>query len=172
MIIDYDTFGHVLSFDTTYQTNREHKPLASFVGLNNHRKMVVFEGALMYDETADFFQWLFETFLGAMSEKNPKIIFTDQDAAISKAISLVMPEVYHRLCVWHMEQNAAKHLKQIYKRYASFRGDFRKCIYEYEDEVEFIDSWNTILDEYNLHENEWLQGIYTLREKLFAAYGK
>ncbi|XP_009799717.1 protein FAR1-RELATED SEQUENCE 5-like isoform X2 [Nicotiana sylvestris] len=83
-----------------------------------------------------------------------------------------MPEVYHRLCVWHMEQNAAKHLKQIYKRYASFRGDFRKCIYEYEDEVEFIDSWNTILDEYNLHENEWLQGIYTLREKLFAAYGK
>nr|XP_016513209.1 PREDICTED: protein FAR1-RELATED SEQUENCE 5-like [Nicotiana tabacum] len=117
-----------------FATNREHKPLASFVGLNNHRKMVVFEGALMYDETADFFQWLFETFLGAMSEKNPKIIFTDQDAAISKAISLVMPEVYHRLCVWHMEQNAAKHLKQIYKRYASFRGDFRKCIYEYEDE--------------------------------------
>ncbi|XP_075091674.1 protein FAR1-RELATED SEQUENCE 5-like [Nicotiana tabacum] len=35
-----------------------------------------------------------------------------------------------------------------------------------------MDTWNTMLDEYNLHENEWLQGIYTLREKLFAAYGK
>ncbi|XP_060202428.1 protein FAR1-RELATED SEQUENCE 1-like [Lycium barbarum] len=29
-----------------------------------------------------------------------------------------------------------------------------------------------MLDEYNLRENEWLQGIYAFREKLFAAYGK
>ncbi|XP_075088489.1 protein FAR1-RELATED SEQUENCE 4-like [Nicotiana tabacum] len=107
-----------------------------------------------------------------MSGKKTKIIFTYQDAAISKAISLVMPEVYQRLCVWHMEQNAAKHLNQIYKRYASFHDDFRKCIYEYEDEAEFMDAWNIMLDEYNLRENEWLQGIYALREKLFAAYGK
>ncbi|XP_075103764.1 protein FAR1-RELATED SEQUENCE 5-like [Nicotiana tabacum] len=172
MIIDYDTFGDVLSFDTTYQMNREHIPLASFIGLNNHRKMVIFGGALMYDETADSFQWLFETFLRAMSGKNPKTILIDQDVAMSKAISFVMTEVYHMLCVWHMEQNVAKHLNQIYKRYASFHGDFGKCIYEYEDEAEFMDAWNIMLDEYNLHENEWLQGIYALREKLFAAYGK
>ncbi|XP_059310718.1 protein FAR1-RELATED SEQUENCE 5-like [Lycium ferocissimum] len=125
MIIDYETFGDMLSFDTTYQT-----PLV-FVGLNNHRKMVVFGVALMYDETSESFQWL---------------------------------------CVWHMEQNATKHLNQIYKRYASFRGDFTLCIYV--DEDEFINAWNSMLGEYNLHENEWLQGIYALREKLFAAYGK
>ncbi|XP_060190807.1 protein FAR1-RELATED SEQUENCE 5-like [Lycium barbarum] len=144
MIIDYEIFGDVLSFDTTYQTNREHRPLASFVGLNNHRKMVVFVGALMYDETSESFQWLFETFFKAMSGKKPITIFTDQDAAISKAISLVMPEVHHSL----------------------------RCIYVYLDEDEFINAWNSILDEYNLHENEWLQGIYALREKLFAAYEK
>ncbi|XP_009770554.1 protein FAR1-RELATED SEQUENCE 5-like [Nicotiana sylvestris] len=89
-----------------------------------------------------------------MSGKTPKTIFTNQDAAMSKAISFVMPEVHHRLCVWHMEQNAVKHLNQVYKRYASFRGDFRKCIYEYEDEGEFINAWTSMLDEYNLHENE------------------
>ncbi|OIT30584.1 protein far1-related sequence 5, partial [Nicotiana attenuata] len=139
---------------------------------NNHRKMVIFGGALMYDETAESFQWLFETFFRAMSRKKPCAIFTDQVPAMSKAISIVMPEVHHRLCVWHMEQNAAKHLNQVYKRYASFRGDFRKCIYEYEDEEEFIDAWNNMLDRYSLRENKWLQGIYALREKLFAAYGK
>ncbi|XP_070054593.1 protein FAR1-RELATED SEQUENCE 5-like [Nicotiana tabacum] len=96
MIIDYDTFGDVLSFDTTYQTNREHRPLASFVGLNNHRKMIVLGGALMHDETVDSFQWLLERFLGAMSGKKPKIIFTDQNTAMSKAISFVMPEHYDR----------------------------------------------------------------------------
>ncbi|XP_070013552.1 protein FAR1-RELATED SEQUENCE 5-like [Nicotiana sylvestris] len=107
-----------------------------------------------------------------MSGKIPKTIYTDQDVAMSKAISFVMPEVHHMLCVWHMEQNTVKHLNQVYKRYASFRGDFRKCIYEYEDEGEFINDWTTMLDEYNLHENEWLQGIYALREKLIAAYRK
>ncbi|XP_016501813.2 protein FAR1-RELATED SEQUENCE 5-like [Nicotiana tabacum] len=71
-----------------------------------------------------------------------------------------------------MEQNAVKHLNQVYKRYASFRGDFRKCIYEYEDEGEFIIAWTVMLDEYNLHANELLQGIYALKEKLFAAYRK
>ncbi|XP_016501812.1 protein FAR1-RELATED SEQUENCE 5-like [Nicotiana tabacum] len=52
MIIDYEIFGDVLSFDTTYQTNKEHRPLASFLGFNNHRKMIIFGGALMYDETS------------------------------------------------------------------------------------------------------------------------
>ncbi|XP_070014354.1 protein FAR1-RELATED SEQUENCE 5-like [Nicotiana sylvestris] len=90
-----------------------------------------------------FGDWLFETFLRAMSGKTPKTLFTDQHAAMSKAISFAMPVVHHR-----------------------------KCIYEYKDEGEFINAWTAMLDEYNLHENEWLQGIYALREKLFATYRK
>nr|XP_009770555.1 PREDICTED: protein FAR-RED IMPAIRED RESPONSE 1-like [Nicotiana sylvestris] len=39
-----------------FATNKEHRPLASFVGFNNHRKMIVFGGALMYDETSESFQ--------------------------------------------------------------------------------------------------------------------
>nr|XP_016514617.1 PREDICTED: protein FAR1-RELATED SEQUENCE 5-like [Nicotiana tabacum] len=113
MIIDYEIFGDVLSFDSTYQTNKEHRPLDSFVGFNNHRKMIIFGGALMYDEISESFQWLFETFLRAMSGKTPKTLFTDQHAAMSKAISFAIPVVHHRLCVWHMEQNAAKHLNQV-----------------------------------------------------------
>lgn len=69
-----------------------------------------------------------------------------------------------------MEQNAAKHLNQIYKRYASFRDDFRRCIYEYMDEGEFIVAWNTMLDEYHLYENEWLQGIYALRKLICSIW--
>nr|XP_016514616.1 PREDICTED: protein FAR1-RELATED SEQUENCE 5-like [Nicotiana tabacum] len=143
LITDYEIFGDVLSFDTTYQTNKEHRPLDSFVGFNNHRKMIIFGGTLMYDEISESFQWLFEIFLRAMSGKTPKTLFTDQHAAMSKAISFAMPVVHHR-----------------------------KCIYEYKDEGEFLNAWNAMLDEYNLHENEWFQGIYALREKLFATYRK
>ena len=85
-------------FDTTYSTSKDARPLGVFLGLNHHRETVVFGGAFLYDETIESFVWLFETFLEAMSEKKPITIFTDQDAAMSTAIKVVMPKTYHALC--------------------------------------------------------------------------
>ena len=92
MIIDYGQFSDVVSFDTTYKINKENWPFAVFVGLNHHREIVTFGAVLLYDETADSFIWLFETFLQAMSGKVPKTIFTNQDVAMAKAILNVMPD--------------------------------------------------------------------------------
>nr|XP_023898173.1 protein FAR1-RELATED SEQUENCE 5-like [Quercus suber] len=102
MIIDYSHVGDVITFDTAYSTNRDARPLGVFLGLNHHRESVVFGGTLLYDETIEYFVWLFETFLEAMSEKKPITIFTDLDAAISATIKVVMPKTYHALCSWHM----------------------------------------------------------------------
>ena len=98
MIIDYSHFDDVITFDTTYSTNRDARPLGVFLGLNHHRETVVFEGALLYDEKIESFVLLFETFLKAMSEKKPITIFIDQDAAMSAAIKVVIPKTYHALC--------------------------------------------------------------------------
>ena len=46
MIIDYSHFDDVITFDTTYSTNRDARPLGVFLGLNHHREIVVFGGAL------------------------------------------------------------------------------------------------------------------------------
>ncbi|CAL5375920.1 unnamed protein product [Camellia sinensis] len=115
MIMDYGQFGDVVTFDTTYKLNSAHRPFASFVGFNHHRETVIFGAALMYDETADSFVWLFRRFLEAMSSKAPKTIFTDQDAAMAKAIPIVMPNTTHRLCTWHLMQNALRHANSIFK---------------------------------------------------------
>lgn len=90
MILDYGQFGDVVSFDTTYKINKEHGPCAVFVGFNRHREIVIFGGALTYDETAESFIWLFESVVKAMSNKALKTIFKDQDAAMAKAISYAM----------------------------------------------------------------------------------
>ncbi|CAA0824644.1 Protein FAR1-RELATED SEQUENCE 5 [Striga hermonthica] len=87
MIVDYGDFGDVITFDTTYGTNKELRPLGVFTGFNHHRQMVIFGGALLYDETADSFAWLFETFLNAHGDKEPQTIFTDQDAAMANALA-------------------------------------------------------------------------------------
>ncbi|GAU39124.1 hypothetical protein TSUD_23030 [Trifolium subterraneum] len=97
MINDYGYFGDVITFDTTYKINKDYRPLGVFVSLNNHRQTVVFGATLQYDETTPSFQWLSATFLKAMGEKKPKTILTDQDAAMAKAISLVMPDTFHGL---------------------------------------------------------------------------
>lgn len=49
-ITDYNLFWSVASFDTTYQTNKKYRTLVIFVGINNHRKKVIFSTALLYDE--------------------------------------------------------------------------------------------------------------------------
>ncbi|KAK2666048.1 hypothetical protein Ddye_004622 [Dipteronia dyeriana] len=51
----------------------------------------------------------------AISEKTPKTILTEQDVAMAKAISHVMPNTYHRLCTWHMMQNALKHVNDVFR---------------------------------------------------------
>ena len=71
---------------------------------------MVFGAALLYDETVDSFKWLFETFLAAHNQKHPKTFFTDQDAAMGRAVGEVFVDTIHGLCCWHMGQNAVKHL--------------------------------------------------------------
>ncbi|CAN1177292.1 Protein FAR1-RELATED SEQUENCE 12 [Linum perenne] len=65
---------------------------------------------MMYDETAESFQWLFRTFLRCMKGKKPKTIFTDQDAAMAVAIREEMPDVFHGLWTFHRLQNARRNL--------------------------------------------------------------
>ncbi|KAG9442246.1 hypothetical protein H6P81_018100 [Aristolochia fimbriata] len=129
-IIDYSLFGDVVSFDTTYRTNDHGRPFAPFVGVNHHNQTVVFGAALLYDETSESFVWLFETFLEAMSGKKPQAILTDQCAAMAKAISIVLPETHHRLCTWHIFQNATKYLSNVFQQCNQFKRDFNRCVYE------------------------------------------
>jgi zinc finger SWIM domain-containing protein 3 len=120
MIIDYGYFGDVVSLDSTYCTNKSHRPLAIISGFNHHRGAVVFGAALLYDETTESYKWLFETFLEAHKQKRPQTVFTDQDQAMGKALVEVMPGTYHGLCTWHLMQNAIKHLANFMKGESQF----------------------------------------------------
>jgi len=110
MIIDYAHFGDVVTFDTTFGTNKEYRPFGVFVGFNQYRETVIFGAALLFDETCASFTWLFKAFLAAHNGKQPRAIFTDQDTAMRNAIKEVFTEAWHGLCTHHIMQNAVKHL--------------------------------------------------------------
>lgn len=172
MVSDYAMFGDVICFDTTYRKLDDGRPFGLIVGVNNHKKTVVFGAALLYDETAESFAWLFRTFLKVMSGKHPRTILTDEDAAMAKAISEILIYSIHRLCVWHMNQNACKHLGGVVKDYKKFNIDFQHCIYDIEEEDEFISAWGGMLDKYGLHENEWLKRWFEKKEHWALVYGR
>ncbi|XP_028106817.1 protein FAR1-RELATED SEQUENCE 5-like [Camellia sinensis] len=156
MIMDYAQFGDVVTFDMIYKLNKEHKPFASFVGFNHHRKTVIFGAALLYDETAESFVWLFENFLEAMSRKAPKTLFTDQDAAMAKAIPIIMPDTSHRLCTWHLMQNALKHVNCLFQD-KGVKGVLNKFFFHIKDANQWKLEWAEMLDKYDAHENHWLK---------------
>ncbi|XP_020172364.1 protein FAR1-RELATED SEQUENCE 5 [Aegilops tauschii subsp. strangulata] len=113
MMLDYAHFGDVVTFDTTFGTNKEYRPFGVFLGLNQFRETKVFGAALMFDETLASFKWLFKTFLGAHNGRQPRTIYTDQDYAMGRAVEDVFTEAYHGLCTFHIMQNAVKHLSPI-----------------------------------------------------------
>jgi zinc finger SWIM domain-containing protein 3 len=51
MVADYEAFGDVVGFDTTYRKLDDGRPLGLIVGVNNHKKITIFGAALLYNET-------------------------------------------------------------------------------------------------------------------------
>ncbi|KAG8364983.1 hypothetical protein BUALT_Bualt18G0055300 [Buddleja alternifolia] len=90
-MIDYEYFGDVVSVDTTYRTNRYDLICAPFVGINHHKKNVMFGLAFMSDETKSSFEWLFSTFLESMNGKQPETVFIDQCQAMMNAVGTIFP---------------------------------------------------------------------------------
>lgn len=171
-MVDFECFGDVLCLDMTYKSRDYGRPFAPFIGVNNHKQAVIFGAALLYDETKESFEWLFETFKTAMSEKKPNVIFTDRSEAMNYAIASVLPGVVHRVCAWHMYNDALKHLNHVFQGSTTFSKDFSKCIYDVEDEDDFVLEWKLLLEKYDLGNNSWLTKLYEDREKWSLAYGR
>ncbi|KAK2633759.1 hypothetical protein Ddye_028551 [Dipteronia dyeriana] len=89
--IPYEKFGNVVTFDTTYRTNKYGLPFAPFSGVNHHYQTIQFGCALLRDETEVSFIWLFSIWLfsiwlEAIWGRHPISIITDQDLAMRATI--------------------------------------------------------------------------------------
>ena len=92
-------------------------------------------------------------------------------SSIANAIGKVFLETQHRLCLWHIGQNASKHLS-FYLRMREFRTLFNRCLYNCETEQEFQEVWDQLLTMVDLSKNSWLQTLFELRKKWCPAFSK
>ncbi|ESW23567.1 hypothetical protein PHAVU_004G058200 [Phaseolus vulgaris] len=170
MMVDYTDFGDVVCFDSSYKYYKDSRPFVPFLGINNHQQMTIFGAALLYNESVESLKWLFVVFLQAMSGRKPKTILTDLDVVTAEALNAILPETNHRVCVWHVYQDALKHLSHVSAGSDSFVNDLRSCLFHHEEEDYFVNEWNALMDNYNLWENEWLQQIFGSRDRWAIAY--
>ncbi|CAN6250136.1 unnamed protein product [Urochloa humidicola] len=171
-IMDYHYFCNVVCLDMIYKEFDCSRPLALFLGMNHHRQMVIFGAAFLYDETVESFKWLLETFKSAMCGKHPKTILTDRSAPLREALAITWPGTIHRFCVWQIYQSTVKSVAHMFSTSEEFAHDFRHCVFDIEDEQEFLDTWNMIMEKYNLRENEWLIKLYEDRENWAMPYNR
>ncbi|RWR92230.1 protein FAR-RED IMPAIRED RESPONSE 1-like protein [Cinnamomum micranthum f. kanehirae] len=83
--------GYVVSM---FVPQHSHAPATP--SCNHHGQITLFGCGFLPNEKMESFEWLFNTWLEAMSYSPPKGIITDQDLAMTKAIKNVMPNTDHR----------------------------------------------------------------------------
>ncbi|XP_043698783.1 protein FAR-RED IMPAIRED RESPONSE 1 isoform X3 [Telopea speciosissima] len=167
---DYINFGDVVSFDTTYVTNKYKMPLAPFVGVNHHFQCVLLGCALIADDTVSTYVWLMRTWLRAMGGRAPSMIITDQDKALKAAIAEVFPSTRHCLGLWHIIRKIPEKLGNVAKRHENFVKKFNKCIYKSWTDEQFEKRWWKMVDRFELKEDEWIQSLYEDRIQWVPTY--
>ncbi|KAM0047426.1 putative transcription factor FAR family [Helianthus debilis subsp. tardiflorus] len=104
---NYMQFGDVIAFDSTFRSNKYDMVFVPFTDIDNHHKNVTFGAALLASETAESCNWLLSAFKKCYG-REPRVVVTDQDPAMKKAIREVFTTSRHRLCMWHIMKKVAE----------------------------------------------------------------
>ncbi|XP_074362976.1 protein FAR1-RELATED SEQUENCE 5-like [Apium graveolens] len=168
----YKNFGDVVTFDSTYRTNRYDMPFIPITGVNHHYQNILFGFALIRDEKETTYRWVLKTWLEAVDNKPPITIITDQDTALSNAISEVMPNTNHIYCTWHISSKFPEKLSTLYTQYSEFKTDFNACIYKSLSPTEFEGRWEDLKEKYDLENHNWLNDMYAIRRQWVFAFTK
>ncbi|KAK9049373.1 hypothetical protein SSX86_031659 [Deinandra increscens subsp. villosa] len=176
--INYKAFGEVLAFDATYQTNKYDMIFVPFTGVDNHKHCVTFGAGLLSNETQESYKWLLEKFLIA-HEKQPRLVLTDQDRSMKKAIKEVFTLSKHRLCMWHiMKKLPSKvitsnklHIEGDLLQNTDLRSRLHRLVWSvYMKTTTFENKWAELMEMFSLKDHEWLSIMYAKRKKWVPAY--
>ncbi|XP_042030902.1 protein FAR1-RELATED SEQUENCE 5-like [Salvia splendens] len=167
---NYKMFGDIVSFDTTYSTNKYCMVFGPFTGKDNHGCPVTFGAGFVSNEGADSFSWLLREFVDCMGFA-PKLIITDQDWGMKLAIERVLTSTRHRWCMWHIMMKLPEKVPKRILANEELKKDLDSCIWsELLEPEEFEETWLTIVNQYGLQNEAWFTTMFAHREYWIPAY--
>ncbi|XP_021991540.2 protein FAR1-RELATED SEQUENCE 5-like [Helianthus annuus] len=141
-----------------------------FTGIDNHFWNVTFGGALLGSETADSYRWLLRCFVNAFGN-DPKVVVTDHDAAMKRAIKDVLSRSRHRLCMWHIWEKLKTKVGPVLSSNIEFNTRMTRVVWN--DTIipeDFETEWHSIMSTFGLENHEWLKDMYDLRFDWIPSY--
>ncbi|GES80166.1 protein FAR1-related sequence 4 isoform X1 [Rhizophagus clarus] len=116
--------------------------------INNTKIRLVCQGLSADDETSSNCQWFFQCLRDATGDLAPQVLFSDSEPALINAVSIILPETKHFPCIFHIQQNIHKKLKQ---RLGSNYEDFLKNFYRTRNslnEPDFERRWTRMIEKF------------------------
>jgi hypothetical protein len=147
---NYNHFGDVVSFDSTYTTNQYNMIFAPFTGVNHHLQSIFFGAAFLANEKTESYVWLFQTFLKAMGGVAPTLIITDEATSITNAINIVFQTTVHRFCMWHIMDKVPEKIGPSVREEPEFWKRLNLCVWGSENAYEFESQWNSLIIDGNI----------------------
>ncbi|CAL9194074.1 protein FAR-RED IMPAIRED RESPONSE 1 [Musa acuminata AAA Group] len=169
--VAYKSFNDVVTFDTTYLTNKHDMPYVTFVGVNHHGLPILFGCGLVSGEDTETYVWFLTQWLACMCGNAPKAIITDQDMAMRKAIEIVFPEIRHRWCLWHIMKKISGKLSW-HSNYELIKTTLMHVVYDSMSKEEFDFNWDQMIQKYSLQSNAWLSTLYDNHHRWVPVYVK
>jgi len=110
-----NSFNIVLMMDSTYKTNKYRLPLLEIVGMTSIGLKFSAAFILVKAERENNFVWALERLKGLFTRVDayPKVIVSDRDLGLMKAIRVVFPESCNVLCRFHIDKNVKAKCKMI-----------------------------------------------------------
>ncbi|XP_004496070.1 protein FAR-RED IMPAIRED RESPONSE 1-like [Cicer arietinum] len=167
----YECFGEVITFDTTYLTNKYDMPLTPLVGVNHHGQSILLGCAILSNEDTETFTWLFTRWLECMFGHAPNAIITDEDKEMKNAIEVVFPKARHRWCLWHIMKKVPEKLAR-HSYFESIKTLLHDVVYDSLSKSDFMERWGNMIEHYKLNDNEWLKGLFDERHRWVPVYVK
>ncbi|CAG8548582.1 17783_t:CDS:2, partial [Racocetra fulgida] len=73
---------------------------------------IIFAQALLSDETAMSYTWVFEQLLNANNRILPSVLISDADTGLNAAVKTYLLNVKHIHCIFYLRQNLDRHLQK------------------------------------------------------------
>ena len=171
--LDYRHFSDVVLLDTMHVKNECKLPFVPFVGVNHHFQVFLLGLAFVSDESESTFSWLMRSWLRAMGGCAPKVMLTDCDEALKKAVAEVAPESWHCFCLWHVLSKVPEKLGRVMQRHGGeFLTRFNECVLRSRTKEQFEKRWGKMVGKFELGDESWLWDIYEDRERWVPAFMK
>ncbi|XP_057439848.1 protein FAR-RED IMPAIRED RESPONSE 1-like [Lotus japonicus] len=167
----YDSFGDIVSFDSTYLTNRYNIPFSPFVGVNHNGQSILFGCGLLSREDKETYVWLFKSRMECMRGRAPKAITTYQCRSIQAAVAEAFMNLIIIFFLWHIMKKVPHKLSGL-TQYKEIKKTLKTLVYDSIEASEFDDGWHKMVDDYCLQENELLSSFFSDRGRWVPVYVK